>query len=68
MGFITYVLCVCVFCRYDVYDVEMIPKDCYIIPGEIINDPRYSFVTIDMYEVLFEGGRSIRYSIHALYL
>ena len=48
-------------CRYDIYDVEVTPKDHYIVPGEIINDPRYSFLTLDMYEMLFEGGRSIRY-------
>ena len=33
----------------------------YQTRGELIKDPRYSFVTLDMDELLFEGGRSIRY-------
>ena len=46
--------------RHDLYDIELFPKDYYQTDGELIANPRYSFVTLEMDEVLFEGGRSIR--------
>ena len=52
--------------RYDLYDLKINPKEYYQTIGEIIADPRYSFVTIEVDEVLFEGGRSIRYLLHPL--
>ncbi len=46
--------------RYDLHNVAVNPNEYYQTIGEIINDPRYSFATLDMNEVLFEGRRSIR--------
>jgi hypothetical protein len=52
--------------RYDLLDIKVDVKDLLEGQGELINDPRYSFITVEMNEVLFEGGRSIRKGDHCL--
>ena len=54
--------------RYDLYDVEIDIKDRLETENEWIIDPHHSFVTIEMDEILFEGGRSIRCVVDMLYI
>ena len=54
--------------RYDLYDVEIDIKDRLETENEWIIDPHYSFVTIEMDEILFEGRRSIRCVVDTLYI
>ena len=48
--------------------MEIDVKDRLEAETEWINDPLYSFVTIEMDEILFEGGRSIRFVADMLYI
>ena len=47
--------------------MEIDVKDRLETETEWINNPLYSFVTIEMDEILFEGGRSIRFVVDVLY-
>ena len=48
--------------------MEIDVKDRLETETEWINNPLYSFVTIEMDEILFEGGRSIRFVVDVLYI
>ena len=47
--------------------MEIDVKDRLETETEWINNPLYSFVTIEMDEILFEGGRSIRFVVDVIY-
>ena len=49
-------------CRYDIYDVEIYPEDSVQMPhGTLYANEGFHYVTVSVEEVLFEGGRSIRW-------
>ena len=50
-----------VFSRYDLYNVEVSPQERIQIGEWLTHSPNYFFIRVRLDEVLFEGGRSIRY-------
>lgn len=46
--------------RYDLHEIEVSPRDKVTIGEWLTHDPNYFFISVNLDEVLFEGGRSIR--------